>query len=106
MVVCSACSIATVQQVDTPSEIPATQEKPVQQQVPGPPPSVTPPGKNVKTVKVKSRKRSTNAVYRRVGPDVQLTIPSTENVIPGRSTIRGRGKPVELRTEKAGERLR
>jgi len=105
VVVCSACSTVTVQQADTPSEVAATAAKPVQQQVPGPQPlqPVAAFGKTVTTVKVNSRKRLTNAVYRRIGPDLQFTIPPSENINPGRSKTRGRGKPVEIQIEKALE---
>ncbi len=104
-ILCSACSTVTTSQIAATPDPAAAQAKPVVYVPPGQKSAAETVvyGKQAKTLKVRSRQRSTNAVYHRAGPDLQLTIPPSENVIPGKSSIRGRGVPGPVDTEKALE---
>ena len=107
-VLCSACSTVTTSHRAATPDTTAAQAKPVVYVPPGQRSAAETVvyGKQAKTLKVRSRQRSTNAVYRRTGPDLQLTVPPSENIIPGKSKIRGRGVPRPINTDKdTGNRL-
>ena len=111
---CAACLLAAVtlcscalpepRQASPVPEVLAS-ERPVSMQLPGsaPRPPLSTPGGAVETIGVSTRERFAQAVYRQAGRRLSLTIPPSENVIPGKSSTRGKGIPGPTGADKASD---